>query len=1240
MTLLPKIKNSYSLTSTFVILLVTLIMGSCQKQCNSKKNNYGEPELYLSNDQLIGDEKVVRLTIETRNNQLVSLNNFRLKVTLQEEDGINSKIIYQDKDNKSHKESAADEAITHFTSLLELNAENKSFHIPFTLQPGEHVSKITANFTLFDIKKDRIVTSKSVTWCRTNKDIQLSLVELSKQLEANNKTISFKIHNAGLYETEENKLSLQLNRVLGNHAAPIGNDCLVIDPIKGIYKCPLKNLKIGGKQTTVEQQITIDPKQDKQAKFILQLFYEDFLIGTAQEASWKEKNWPLTILVSNNKTQIEGSEEVALTIVNEATESLSTDDIQIQLHSTNGVQFQLGKQTGHTIVASLTTILGTSNIVLNQGNTKAPIILQLLNDNHQANAGITLSVKNKEATQEIAAPVSLHWTKVAYPLQFTLTTPQTLVGKAKDIQLQLNHTGTSPLGKKELEDITVEVVSEHADKLKYNGAAVQGKSLWVLLGKTLTPKLPETLNFTLEPEQESEIGLMLTLRGVKDPKLLTINWAKPNVSLSLASDEQLIGSNKNVQLKVVNQGISLDQAALTDVKLQVHSTQKAQLKYNGQDVRGKSLAELITQNLNPGEEEILDLTVDSGTENHVEFKISLVNIKDPKHVTAKWTKVDIKLQLLSEEELIGGNKLVSILLTNQGPRLDQSILKKVIFQVTSPQSGKLMQDGQDVNGKSLATFINTDLESNPKGEIELEFKLDPGQATEVELSMGLQGIENPVFINNIKWHKPDIKLDLENKNHHPLIGLGDDKRKVTFKLINEEGLDLGEEDLQETILVVEAPQGGKLMKDGNDVNGQSLWEILGHTFLKDEVKKLNMLVNPEGHEAVNFTISLKGTTKDNPLTIEWHKTHVALQLSEKLQYFIGNDKSVKIDITNKGDSGLDEAELKKLVFQVHAPNGGKLLLGNGENIHGKNVWKILEKTLAASGSNSSYVFDSEDEEDTTETIKLSIDPGNQEFVNFTITLDGTFNAAPINIYWSKFDLKFILETKEHIRGSDKSVKFKVINTGSNILNKTNLQNIVFQIEAPKGGKLCKDGQNIQGRTLWDILGKSLNPGQETTIEFTVDPENKEAVEFVIGLDGIPYLKEKHIVNWTKDDIRIKLLNDDKVIIADNEALLELNNKLGTIKPSTINIELKSQKGISFTLLAPNGKELGTTANLKDLLGNDVEVLKDTPTSTFKFKLKVSLDNPQSESRTDKITITVKKGTQQFTKVVDWEWEWY
>jgi hypothetical protein len=1129
MPFLSKIKSNYFSTTPLILFLVTLIMASCGKQCNPKKTtnyNYGEPQLYLSEDRLIGDQKVVELTVETQDKKIILLNDFRIKVTLEEENGTDSKVLYQDKDNIKHEKTDIDEVATHFTSKQQLNADEKSFKLPFTLEPGKDVTKLTASFTIFNIKENRVVNTKSVTWYQADKgkDIQLSLEELSKQLEGDNKTISFKIRNGGLSETEENKLSLQLTRVLGSYAAPIGNDWSVIDPAKGIYTYPLKNLKIGGKQAD-ERQIIINTKQDKKVIFSIQLLYDNIPQGEAQEVIWKAYNWPLDIVISDNKTQIEGTEEITLTITNEGEKAINTDDIIVQFKSTNGVQFKLGQQTGDTIIQNLTTILNTSNTTLNRGNTTGPISLQLSNNNKQINAGITLITRNKDISQEIAPPLSLRWVKLAYPLQATMLTPSILVGDKKKIQLQLNHKGTSSLGKNELEEIIVEVVhSTHANQLKYNGISVHGQSLWALLGKPVAPNSSQHLEFTIDTGAQSEIDLTLMLQGVKDSNPFPIKWAQPDILLSLASEEQLMGNNKNVQLKFTNQGIALDQAALTNIKIRLTATAGTQLQYNGQNVDGKSLADLSIQALDAGEEKMLNFTVNAGTEFQSEFDISLIGNKNSKRVVVQWNKVDIALELLSDHELVDGNKAVKLSLTNQGAPLDLSILEKVFFQVTSTQNGRLIKDGQDINNKPLTAFITQGLDEDEV--VELEFELETGEADQVELSINLQEVENPTPIKPIRWYKHNVKI--------------------------------------------------------------------------------------------------------------------ALSLVSLTNYFIGNNKYADIKITNNGDEDLEKGELKKLIFQVYAPHGGKLVLQDGKDLNGQSLWEILGKKLPKTAFNYN-VWD--DENDSGEVIELSIDPQGHNIVDFTITLRGVPHKNPVNIKWSDFGLKVYLQNGENINGEEritifgdnKIIRFDFINIDEVNLQEDNLKQITFQVDAPQGGKLRKkDGEDMHQKSLWDISKNSLSSTQGVTIDFMVDPEGKEDVKFTIRLEGIPNLSPKFNVHWRKDKIKISF--DSQSVTAEEPVGVTLNSKLGSIKANEITVSLKSEGGNEFTLLAPNGRELGAISNLKELLGNNIEGSKNTIIEPFKFKRKGAKEDWNPEEDTDKVTIIIKKGSQQFEKTIEWERE--
>ncbi|ACE06093.1 hypothetical protein Aasi_0705 [Candidatus Amoebophilus asiaticus 5a2] len=307
------LKNSHRRYLLIIHLLaILLILNSskcgCGKEEGLKDDVFGNIIMHVPTDPLIGDVKTTEISFMLADNATIApLENFTLQVVLQDTSGSISQISYKDSTGTLKETDKVDIPLKSLLEKEHLTTEEPSFTIPFTLVPHPTSKELTAEFKL--LNKAESVSEGEVTWRKVDTAVNLLLSRTSaEKIKGDNKIISLKIENKEQEATEKGQLKLKITRTHGNKAFIKGSTQLKNTNVYTI------DLPIIAPTNSLLYDLIMDPKEDLQATFSIQLQYKGKDIGTAVIVSWEKG---LVIEVKHDRT----TDNVKVFVTNTGTET-------------------------------------------------------------------------------------------------------------------------------------------------------------------------------------------------------------------------------------------------------------------------------------------------------------------------------------------------------------------------------------------------------------------------------------------------------------------------------------------------------------------------------------------------------------------------------------------------------------------------------------------------------------------------------------------------------------------------------------------------------------------------------------------------------------------------------------------------------------------------------------------------------------------------------------------------------
>ena len=249
---------------------------------------------------------------------------------------------------------------------------------------------------------------------------------------------------------------------------------------------------------------------------------------------------------------------------------MNTDDIELHLASTNGVEFDLNGTKGADITESLTTILGGSSMLVQSAQT-SDITLKLDKDNSQTNSEITLQLK-KGGTTLVSKTVK--WSQSLLSMSFAGIADGQELKDDDAVQFKVQNDGDEV----NTDDIELHLASTNGVELDLNGtkgADITESLTTILGGSSMLVQSAQTSDITLKLDKDnSQTNSEITLQLKKGGTTLvskTVKWSQSLLSMSFTgiADGQELKDNAAIQFKVQNDG---DEVNTDDIELHLAST--------------------------------------------------------------------------------------------------------------------------------------------------------------------------------------------------------------------------------------------------------------------------------------------------------------------------------------------------------------------------------------------------------------------------------------------------------------------------------------------------------------------------------------------------------------------------------------------------------------------------------------------------------------------------------------------
>ena len=411
----------------------------------------------------------------------------------------------QQNDTKSGAE--IDQPLTHFTKYESLDPDD-SINILFAVQPGADVSQVTVVFELYDIDKEKIVAEETATWSQSLLSMSFTGIADGQELEDDD-AVQFRVQNDG---DEVNTDDIEL------HLASTNGVEFALNGTKGADITESLTTILGGSSMLVQSAQTSDItlKLDKDnsqtnSEITLQL-KKGGQVLVEKKLKWSQSLLSMSFTGIADGQELKDNDAIQFKVQNDGDE-VNTDDIELHLASTNGVEFDLNGTKGAGITESLMTILGGSSMLVQSAQT-SDITLKLDKDNRQTNSEITLQLKKGD---QVLVEKKLKWSQSLLSMSFTgIADGQELKDNAA-VQFKVQNDGDEV----NTDDIELHLASTNGVEFDLNGTKGAGitESLTTILGgSSMLVQSAQTSDITLKLDKDnsqtnSEITLQLKKGG-------------------------------------------------------------------------------------------------------------------------------------------------------------------------------------------------------------------------------------------------------------------------------------------------------------------------------------------------------------------------------------------------------------------------------------------------------------------------------------------------------------------------------------------------------------------------------------------------------------------------------------------------------------------------------------------------------------------------------------------------------
>ena len=322
MKAIKKLKDKYLSVAQLMGLIVMLSIASCQKNCKDKGTEGGGDAslaLEIGEKVLEGSNRTINATIKPKGEVAASLSGLSLK----------AKITHQDGGTGSKLQYASEAPAAEICRLLnkfseteskrdgELLNSGDSVTIPFKVQPGPGVSKVTVILEICDT--DNIVATETVNWTLLPAGTGLVFEGLTHKVENGDMEIKFKVKKTGEGSLDLNKVGVKVTTTTKATVQDLKDNKI--------------SLSKESDELSNEVVLAIDPKTEKKATFSLELFYNGNVVpGTKRIVEWTAADLQL---IFDDLTQEDSNKQIKFKVKNGGKSVSVADKLKLGVKNAN-----------------------------------------------------------------------------------------------------------------------------------------------------------------------------------------------------------------------------------------------------------------------------------------------------------------------------------------------------------------------------------------------------------------------------------------------------------------------------------------------------------------------------------------------------------------------------------------------------------------------------------------------------------------------------------------------------------------------------------------------------------------------------------------------------------------------------------------------------------------------------------------------------------------------------------------
>ena len=454
----------------------------------------------------------------------------------------------------------------------------------------------------------------------------------------------------------------------------------------------------------------------------------------------------------------------------------------------------------------------------------------------------------------------------------------------------------------------------------------------------------------------------------------------------------------------------------------------------------------------------------------------------------------------------------------------------------------------------------------PKQATSLVQKINilPGADTEAKFELQLWCQEKPMGTTKkeVIWKLRDMDWSLE---------LRQEEDALCYKIKNIG--DVTATELQLTYKLVE----GKDTKLNNYATHTIPITLVGKKVTQG---KLDLIWGVDTNSCFDFVLEHVATKKQVTKQIKFVKNIpiIKVGLGDSMD-LTGDSSQLILLFTNMGSTTLKRKDLTNVTLLYNKEDAllAKIVKGR-KDIQGMSLWELLNKNIAPQECVPiSLQIDKED------AVRI-------QFTNIRLVGSGDSTIIPSINRSNNINLALSASITQLVGNDNKRLTLQLQNHSDMVLTETALKNIKL-VYNTSGGKLLHAKIDIQGKNMWELLGRKINKKAIKKLELEVDSVGSSQVEFKdIRLEGDVIKQIIPSITWqNKIDIAINTSTPLLQGLDKRQAILRFTNNSGVV------LQEKDLQAISIQYRAINGKLCTTdnvdiqNQNMVTLLGNKLGI---------------------------------------------------